>query len=78
MAVPPGDFSTEAFVDFQRVQTNRRPSPNRDIYSTALEKVIGVTGDQLLGFRMTPMLKVMGTSLRAVLYQHALSRGRSG
>ena len=62
--------------DFQNVpvgftyRDQLSPQLHQDVFEVAKK----YTEDQLLSCHMIPMLSDMGTNLRAMLYQHALSR----
>ena len=61
-------------MEFKDFPLLRRPPLDGETYGSVLDKVTSVAEDQLLSFHMSPMLKCMGTNVRAHLYHHALSR----
>ena len=71
--IPPDDMSFDDFLKCAEVQLNREPWDQR-AHHKAFETATKYTEDQLLSHHMTPMLINMGTNVRAILYQHALSR----
>ena len=76
VCIPPEDLSPQDLFDFQNVPV---PLVQRDYMDPKLhEEAFGIakkySEDQLLSHHMAPMLSDMGTNLRAMLYQHALSR----
>ena len=72
--IPPDDLSYDDFLNFAHVQLNQREPWDRRAHHKAFETATTYTEDQLLSHHMAPMLSGMGTNVRAVLYQHALSR----
>ena len=72
--IPPDDLSHDDFLNFAHVQLNQREPWDRTAHHKAFETATTYTEDQLLQHHMAPMLIGMGTNVRAVLYQHALSR----
>ena len=76
VCIPPEDLAPIDLFDFQNVPVGSTyldqlsPQLHRDAFEVAKK----YTEDQLLSCNMVPMLSDMGTNLRAMLYQHALSR----
>ena len=74
--IPPEDLTAEDLFDFQNVpvrfayQEHISPQLHEEAYDIARK----YSEDQLLTRHMAPMLSDMGSNLRAMLYQHALSR----
>ena len=54
--------------------TIQKESWDKELHREAFSIARKHTEDQLLAFHMAPMLLDMGTNVRAILYQHALSR----
>ena len=74
VCIPPDDMSLDDFVNFQHVPLVQRESWDKDLHREAFGIANKYTEDQLLAHHMAPMLMDMGTNVRAILYQHALSR----
>ena len=72
--IPPDDVSYDDFLNLSQVQLNKREPWDPHVHHQAFEVATRYTEDQLLTHHMAPMLINMGTNVRAVLYQHALSR----
>ena len=76
VCIPPEDLSPQDLFDFQNVPV---PLVQRDymdpkLHEEAFDIAKKYSEDRLLSYHMAPMLSDMGTNLRAMLYQHALSR----
>ena len=73
---PPEDLSFDDLFDFQNVPVPlvQRGYMDKQLHEEAFAIAKRYTEDQLLVFHMAPMLSDMGTNVRAMLYQHALSR----
>ena len=74
VSIPPDDMSLDDFIDFKNVPIIQKESWDKELYREAFSIARKHSEDQLLAFHMAPMLVEMGTNVRAVLYQHALSR----
>ena len=74
MCIPPEDFSFDDFINLRYVPVVQRESWDREVHRNAFRVANKYSEDQLLAHHMTPMLMHMGTNVRAILYQHALSR----
>ena len=76
VCIPPEDLSQEDLVDFQRVPVEfaHRDHLSPRLHEEAYDIAQKYSEDQLLSHHMAPMLSDMGTHLRAMLYQHDLSR----
>ena len=61
-------------MNFLYVPLIQRESWDREVHQTIFETTISYTEYQLLAHHMAPMFIGMGTNVRAILYQHALSR----
>ena len=74
VCIPPDDTSLDDFVNFQSVPLVQRESWDKALHREAFGIAKKYTEDQLLAHHMAPMLMDMGTNVRAILYQHAISR----
>ena len=74
VCTPPEDLSFEDFINLRYVPVVQRESWDREVHRNAFRIANKYSEDQLLAHHMTPMLMHMGTNVRAILYQHALSR----
>ena len=74
VCIPPDDLSFDDFVNFRHVPLVQRESWDREVHRTIFETATAYSEDQLLAHHMAPMLIGMGTNVRAIMYQHALSR----
>ena len=72
--IPPDDMSYDDFLKFSEVQPNQREPWDQRAHHKAFKIATKYAEDQLLCHHMAPMLISMGTNVRAILYQHALSR----
>ena len=76
VCIPPEDLTPQDLFDFQNVpvKLSYRDHLSPQLHQEAFDIAKKHTEDQLLSCHMAPMLADMGTNLRAMLYQHALSR----
>ena len=76
VCIPPEDLTPQDLFDFQNVpvKLSYRDHLSPQLHQEAFDIAKKYTEDQLLSCHMAPMLADMGTNLRAMLYQHALSR----
>ena len=74
VCIPPEDLSFTDFINLRYVPVVQRESWDREVHRNAFRTATQYSEDQLLAHHMTPMLGHMGTYVRAILYQHALSR----
>ena len=76
VCIPPEDLTPMDLFDFQNVPVGStyQDQLSLQLHRDAFEVAKKYTEDQLLSYNMVPMLSDMGTNLRAMLYQHALSR----
>ena len=76
VCIPPEDLTPQDLFDFQNVpvKLSYRDHLSPQLHEDAFEIAKKYTEDQLLSCHMAPMLADTGTNLRAMLYQHDLSR----
>ena len=76
VCIPPEDLSFDDLINFKHVPIPlvQRESMDKKLHEEAFGIAYRHSEDQLLAFHMAPMLSDMGTNVRAILYQHALSR----
>ena len=74
VCIPPEDMSLDDFINLRYVPLVPRESWDKALHREAFGIAQKHTEDQLLAHHMAPMLTDMGTNVRAILYQHALSR----
>ena len=76
VCIPPEDLTPQDLFDFQKVPVGfaYQDHLSPQLHQEAFEIAKKYSEDQLLSCHMAPMLSDTGTNLRAMLYQHALSR----
>ena len=74
VCIPPDDMSFMDFINLRHVPVVQRGSRDKEVHKNAFTVATKYSEDQLLAHHMAPMLAIMGTNVRAIFSQHALSR----